>query len=575
MRYERQVRGQNFYDLDRNLHDVLARLAPEALSRWQDTLSDFGAWVGGAVDEEAEYTDRFAPPVLEAYDRDGELTNHIRHNPKWEAVSREVYRRGIVGLNYGDEPAPFAVTFAMSYLLSQSDPSLHCPVTMTGAVAYVLDRFAAKSVREKYLHQLTRMDGEALTGGTWATELHGGSDVGATTTVARRAGDHFVLNGLKWFTSNANGGLAVATARPEGAPEGSKGLGLYLVPTHLEDGSPNPMRLRRLKDKLGTRGVPTGEIDLTDTFAVEVAPPPDGFKLMMEALEFSRLHNAMASIGLQRRAFLEAVSYASHRSAFGRVITSYPMLQDQLIEMTARLEAGVALSFEAVRAFDHAHGVDLDRASEQERVWLRLATALAKYQTAEDAIDGCSAAIEIIGGNAYTYDYATPRLLRDAQVLTVWEGPANIQALEVLRMLGNRYPGFEAFTARIEGIMEATPEALGDQVTVLAGALRECVAAVEFVRSDPAEAQRHARKLMALMAELLGGALLVEEAGEALTRGDGRKALIARWYLERHFAPPARRGILPGQDWGQAHFEALIRYEPVAPSATPARRAAG
>jgi hypothetical protein len=123
--------------------------------------------------------------------------------------------------------------------------------------------------------------------------------------------------------------------------------------------------------------------------------------------------------------------------------------------------------------------------------------------------------------------------------------------------------------------MEATPEALGDQVTVLAGALRECVAAVEFVRSDPAEAQRHARKLMALMAELLGGALLVEEAGEALTRGDGRKALIARWYLERHFAPPARRGILPGQDWGQAHFEALIRYEPVAPSATPARRAAG
>ena len=196
MRYERSTRGQNFYELDRNLRDVLERIAPEAQTRWQGTLSDFGAWVGGAVDEEADYTDRFAPPVLEPYDRDGERINRIRYNPMWEAVSREVYQRGIVGLNHQDQPAPFVVTFAMGYLLSQSDISLFCPATMTGAVAYVLDRFAPAPVREKYLHWLTRMDGEALTGGTWATELHGGSDVGATTTVARAEGDHFRLNGL-------------------------------------------------------------------------------------------------------------------------------------------------------------------------------------------------------------------------------------------------------------------------------------------------------------------------------------------------------------------------------------------
>lgn len=575
MRYERNTRGQNFYELDRNLADVLERIAPEARARWQGTLSDFGAWVGGAVDEEADYTDRFAPPVLEAYDRDGERVNHIRHNPMWEAISTEVYRRGIVGLNYQDQPAPFVVTFAMGYLLSQSDISLFCPVAMTGAVAYVLDRFAPAPVREKYLHRLTRTDGEALTGGTWATELHGGSDVGATTTVARAEGDHFRLTGLKWFASNPNGGLALATARPEGAPEGTKGLGLYLVPTHLDDGGLNPMLLRRLKQKLGTRGVPTGEIDLIDTFAVEVAPPPEGFKLMMEALEFSRVHNAMAAAGLQRRAFLEAVSYASHRSAFGAAITGYPMLQDQLIEMVARLEAGVALAFEAARAFDQAHGHGLQRAGEHERVWLRLSTALAKYQTAEDAIGSCGAAIEVMGGNAYTDDYPTPRLLRDAQVLTVWEGPANIQALEVLRMLGNRYPGFEAFTARVDAILEAAPAALDDQVAVLEGAVKECVAAVEYLRGDAEEAQRHARKLMALMAELLAAALLVEEAAAALSRGDGRKALIARWYVERHFSPPARRGILPGQDWAQVHFEALIGYEPVALQAAPARRAAG
>ncbi len=572
MRYERQTRGQNFYALDANLQALLGRIAPEALARWQDRLSEFGAWVGGELDEEAEYTDRFGRPVLEAFDRDGELTNRVRMNPQWEAASRQVYRLGAVGLNYTDDPAPFLVTFAMGYMISQSDASLHCPVTMTGAVAYVLDRFAPAEVRERYLHQLTRMDGEALSGGTWATELHGGSDVGATTTVARRTGDHFALSGLKWFVSNPSGGLALATARPEGAPSGTKGLGLYLVPSHLDDGSPNPMHLRRLKDKLGTCGIPTGEIDLNESFAVELAPPPDGFKLMMEALEFSRIQNALSAAGMQRRAFLEAVSYASHRQAFGDTITRYPMIQDQLIEMMAHLEAGVALSFEAARAFGEARVVDLAQAAGPERAWLRLVTALAKYQTAEDANTACRSAIEVIGGNGYTYDYVTPRLHRDAQVLTVWEGPANIQALEVLRLLGNRYPGFHAYAERVEGVIEGAPAELGDLAGVLRSALDDCREAVAYLQGDAAEAQRHARKLMALMAELLGGALLLEEASAGLAAGDGRKALIARWFLERHFDPPRRRGIVAGQDWAHAHFEELVGYEAVAvPPAAPAR----
>ena len=571
MKYERRTRGQNFYELDCNLGELLRRVGPEVLARWGDTLASFGAWVGAEVDEEAEYTDRFGRPVLEAYDLDGNLVNNIRQNPAWEAASAEAYRRGVVGLNYVDDPAPFVVTFAMGYLLSQSDVSLHCPVTLTGAVAYVVDRFGPPQAREKYLHELVRMDGEALTGGTWATELHGGSDVGATTTTARRMGDHFVLNGLKWFTSNAGGGLAVATARPEGAPDGSEGLGLYLVPTRLDDGSPNPMRIRRLKEKLGICGIATGEIELTDTLGVELAPPPEGFKVMMEALEFSRIHNTMAAAGLQRRAFLEAVSYASHRSAFGSVITDYPMVQDELIQMVVRLEAGSALAFEAGLAFDEAHHLSLSQAAEQERVWLRLVTTLAKYQTAEDANMTCRAAIELIGGNAYTYDYVTPRLLRDAQVLTVWEGPANIQALEVLRLLGNRYPGFQAFAARVQGIIGAAPADLGELAGSLSRALGDCRDAVAYVQGEAGEAQRHARKLMALMAELLAGALLLEEATLGLDRGDVRKALIARWFIERHFAPPPRRGILPGQDWAHAHFDALIGYDPVAaPQAAPA-----
>lgn len=573
MTYPEEIRGQNFFELDPELHAILSARAPADCKGWAPLLSDFGAWVGGPVDEEADYTDRYGPPVLEAYDRDGETANRIVHNPAWTTISRQVYEKGIVGLNYGNDRAPFLLTFAMGYLLSQSDPSLHCPVTMTGALAYVLDRFAPKPVRDRYLHDLIRRDGKALTGGTWATEKHGGSDVGATTTIATPIdgeGGAFRLNGLKWFASNADGGLALATARPVGAPEGSKGLGLYMVPTHLDHGGANPMRLRRLKEKLGTRGVPTGEIDLIDTWAVEVAPPPEGFKLMMEALEFSRIQNAMASVGIHRRAFLEAVSFAVHRQAFGTVITEYPMVQNEILDVMVMLEAGMALGFGAAGAFDDAAGLGLDEAAHPARIWLRMITALAKYFTAEEAIGACSKAIEIIGGNGYVCDRITPRLLRDAQVLTVWEGPANIQALELLRLLGNRYPGFETFIERVETCLEGDGRSLrtaagADIQKPVAAALADCRDAVDLVRADAGEAQRHARKLLALMADTLAAALLVEQAAAGLAAdGDRRKAIIARLFIERRFAHPKRRGILPGQDWAQRHFDDLIHYRRVA-----------
>ena len=568
MRYEPDMRGQNFFALDTNLHAVLRRADGAAFERWRETLSAFGAWVGDEVDAEATYTDRLGRPTLESYDRDGEPVNRVHHNPLWETVSREVYRRGAVGLNYGDQPAPFLITFAMGYLLSQADVSLHCPVTMTGAVAFVLDRFAPETVRRRYLGELTRMDGAAQTAGTWATELHGGSDVGASTTVARGTGDSVRLDGLKWFVSNVGGDLAAATARPEGAAAGSAGLGLYLVPARLEDGSPNRFRVRRLKDKLGTCGIPTGEVELADTHAIEIAPPPQGFKLMMEALGFSRIHNAMASAGLQRRAFLEAISFADHRVAFGRTITDYPMVRDELLRIVVELEADTALAFSAARAFDAA------AADEAERPWLRLATALAKHRTAEHANTTCRAAIEIIGGNGYVDDRVTPRLLRDAQVTTVWEGPANIQALEVLRMIGERYPGYDAFSERLETIVASAPAAVGDVAAGVEAALADCREAVALVRRDAAAAERHARRLMDLLADTLAAALLLDEASAGEGEGDARKSLLARRFMATHFAPPPRRGIVANEDACQRHFEAIIGYEAVSLAAAP-RRAAG
>src|SRR5271165_2209996 len=533
-----------------NLKSFDTYLEPWLLSRvprmadYGTQLAEFRDWVISDVDAQANYTDRYAPPVLETYDRNGEVVNRIVANRWYEEQHREVYRRGIIGWPYA-ENAPHLLTFTMGYLLAQADISLHCPVTLTGAVAYVLGMHAPDEVRQRYIFDVIRMDGQAKTGGTWATEQHGGSDVGATTTVAVANGDRYALHGLKWFTSNANGGLAVATARPEGAELGSAGLGLYLVPSHLEDGRPNHFRIRKLKDKLGTKGLPTGEIDLLGTEAIEVAPPPAGFKLMMEALEYSRVHNAVGSVGIQRRCLQEALAWAKSRRAFGHVLADYPMVQDELLRMRVHFEAGALLAFESAIAFDAVQQTC------EHRNWLRLVTCLAKYLTAEYAISASRSALELIGGNGYTSDYPVARLLRDAQVLTVWEGPANIQALELLRMLSPRYQGWEQYHARVQGVLDRLPDELGNLRAALHARLQADGDAMAIAMRDEESGQRYARKLLHRMSQSLAFALLCEAAGDAHGRGNSCPAQSA-WRFYEDIEPPAlggenelaRRGVL-------------------------------
>ena len=553
--YPPESRGLNYYALDRNLRALLARRAPDLVARFGGTLMDFGAWAGGPLDEQARYTDRHAPPRLETHDRDGAPVGLVVLNPAYRDCHAEAYRRGVIGLAFGDDPAPHLLSFAMGYLLSEADVSIHCPVTMTGAVAYVLDRLAPADIRARYLPELIRMDGEAKSGGTWATEQHGGSDVGATTTVAEPADGHWRLTGMKWFTSNAGAGLALATARPAGAPEGGKGLGLYLVPSDLDDGQPNRIRNRRLKDKLGTRGLPTAEAELDGAWAVEVASPPDGLKAMMEALEYSRIHNSVAAAGVHRRAFLEAACWVTHRVAFGQPIREYPMVRDALLDLAMEQEASTAIAFESAVAFDAA------LADEARRPWLRTVTALAKYWTAEQAVRAATRAVELVGGNGYTEEWPTARLYRDALVTAVWEGPANIQALELLRAVAGKLPGDQAFLDRIDDVLAALPDGLGDTPAMLRAAHEDCRTALAFIRANPGEGPRLAHRLMDLLADTLSCALLLEEAAADLAAGDRRKSLLADRFAVRRLGP--RPGIGADKDPAHAAFDAILGYAAV------------
>lgn len=507
---------------DRFLQPVLVSRDPR-INTYLERLASFRDWVLTEVDAQANYTDRYAPPALEAWGRDGNVINRIVANSLYDEQHQECYRRGIIAVPY-EESAPHLVSFAMGYLLSQADISLHCPVTLTGAVAYVLGYHAPEGLRSEFLRELTRMDGKTKTGGTWATEKHGGSDVGATTTVAKRKGDRFALLGLKWFASNANSGLAVATARPEGAEAGSAGLGLYLVPSHLENGEPNHLLIRRLKDKLGTKGLATGEVELNGAAAIEIGGPPQGFKLMMEALEYSRVHNAVGSAGVQRRALREALQWCETREAFGSKLIQYPMVQDDLVRIRVQFEAGTLLAFEAALALDAA------LADPKKKAWLRLSTALAKYLTAEYAIGSCRSALELIGGNGYTSDYPIARIYRDAQVLTVWEGPANIQAMELLRLLSPKHGGNALYQKRIRGIVEHMPDSFAALTRTLRSRLAEDEAEITLVLRDPESSARYARKLLHRLSQSLGYALLCERvAGE---NENEVRYLVACRYLE-------------------------------------------
>ncbi|MBN2637906.1 MAG: acyl-CoA dehydrogenase family protein [Bacteroidales bacterium] len=551
----KEVRGMNFFSTDKMLLDFLREYDVAFLERNQQHLSDFGLWVGNEVDEEAEYSDRYAEPKLEAFEKYGNKTNHIVFNPRYKKAHAETYARGIIGQAYGENPEPHLISFVMGYLLSHTDISIHCPVTMTGAVAYVLNTLAPEAVKDKYLYELIRMDGKALSGGTWATELHGGSDVGATTTVAKKSGNAFQLTGLKWFTSNADSGLAVATARPDESIYGSKGLGFYLVPSHLDDGSENNYHIRRLKEKIGTRALATGEIDLEGAFAEEIVPPPYGLKAMMEALEYSRIHNTVSASGSHRRAFLEAMAWTRQREAFSHNILQYPMVQDELLKILFYLEASFALSFESARYFDKA------LADETNRPWLRLATALAKYQTAEWAVQAAKDSMEIIGGNAYTYEFPMSRIMRDVYSLILWEGPANIQAIEVARMCtGKNLTAYDEYRKKITELIQLSASTWKQETEYVNQQMQLIESFVNAMQTDPSAIQLYSRKTMAAMSRTLAAALLLDKAYRAVEHDNNfRMYLVAKGYIDH-----LQQVTAPGSEaLNRKHFKAILFYEPV------------
>jgi acyl-CoA dehydrogenase len=321
--------------------------------------------------------------------------------------------------------------------------------------------------------------------------------------------------------------VILALARPEGAPDGTKGLGLFLVPKTLADGSRNHYRINRLKDKLGVRSMPTGEVTFEGAEAFVIGDVRKGFAYMTEMLNLSRLYNAVASIGLMRRAIYEAIAHAQTRQAFGRSIIEFPLMQRVLADLIVEHEAAMALVFETIRQLDLIDSGTGDMAAER---CLRLLTPMAKYYTGRLAVQTASEAIEVLGGNGYIEEFVTSRLLRDAQVLPIWEGTTNILVLDAVRAMSKE----EALTALMEAntarLQSVTLPALRDARAAVEDRSSELQTKISLLLHEDAETTFAAKDVTDKLVQVTQASLLLSEAQD-----DSATRSLAQYFIEKHF----------------------------------------
>jgi alkylation response protein AidB-like acyl-CoA dehydrogenase len=377
--------------------------------------SDFFAVVMDVVEPAVAEAER-NPPRLGA---DGE----IEFDPAYHRAGRAVWASGIVGASAREQAALF-------YALAHAGEGGHaCPVVCTAGLVRALRTRASDELRERFLPPLLETDYDrAQRGAQFLTERHGGSDVGANRVEAVPDSDAWRLYGEKWFCSVADADQFVVTARPRGAPEGTRGIGCFLVPR--EGGG---FRIRRLKDKLGTRALATGEIEFEGAVAYPLGQLEDGFKTAVSVLNTSRWLNSVGSTGLMKRAFLEASSFAREREAFGGPIGRFPLVQENLAVMKSEEAAAYASTMHLTELVSR---IDEGSASDDDVVWHRLLVNGNKFVTSLAATQVVRRGIETLGGNGTIEDFSPlPRLYRDAIVFESWEGTHNVLCAQALRDL--------------------------------------------------------------------------------------------------------------------------------------------
>lgn len=474
------------------------------------SLESYSHFVRDELEPVAFEVDRRARPYLAHHDSLGGDPEEVVLNPAFRTALRKVFASGLAtGALEGRHP--WWRTFALGYLTT--DVGAFCSATVTMATAFSLAKFGSDDLRDRFLSPLLE-DGGSSGGATWGTEAHGGSDLGANrTTAVPSSGGRFLLTGEKYFCSNVGASCAVVTARPAGAPDGPKGLRLFLVPSQKEDGSAN-WRVRRLKEKLGTTSVPTGEVSLLESEGYLVGRDDEGIIPTMEMLNVSRICNAVGSAGLVARAQDHARDHVGKREAFGKRLRAHPLAAQELARLEVEAASSAALAFEPAFAFDEVWK-ERPSKSPTSRL-LRFATHAAKFVTAEQAVRATGATMELFGGPGYLEEFPIAKLWRDAAVLPIWEGGANRQALDAAE-ISVRYRPEAVWLAAARTELDRSPS---DRCRVF---LERRLAAADL----PSDEESRSRSRLLALAELRQLTLLLVNA-HAREGAPGPEALRAR-----------------------------------------------
>lgn len=545
--------GLNWYRSDPSLRALLQRrLTPDELEWAEPRLDHLGELCAGPITRRADETDR-NPPRLERYDRWGHDVSRIVVPESVLASRRDLYDAGFERPDVHREAQSKGLrtthfVAASQYLLDQADIGMMCALGTGGEmVARLVAEYAPPDVRELVI-------GKFASGEWWGstaqllTERSGGSDLAQIETTATKHGesDAWTLNGFKWFASNADGHAWVVLAKPEGAPDGLRGVCSFLVLQERRDGSRNGIRIRRLKDKLGTKSVASAEVELCDAEAFLLAPTGDapaagggdgrGLSRMMELTNGARLGIAMMGLGCARRSFVEAACYARARPAFGAPLADHPLMRRKLVEMACDVHAAMAL------VFDGYSTADASGAGGR----LRLGAPLAKLMAARLGVTAASDAIEIHGGNGYVETWPVARILRDAQVNTVWEGADNILCLDVRRAIERE----QAHLPLLKRMEKAASAAAGHPgAELVSGAVSQAEQAVSsWIRlngSDRDAAEARLFPLSVLLSRVYAAAVLWEQAAwEAEHLGSTHRLLAAELWTRRRITEAGPLGEL-------------------------------
>jgi len=534
--FQEPPRLTNAFEEDRALRSWLRRHVPEGvLAEIEPHLAHMGELAAGRLHDLGRAS-RLDEPRHVPFDAWGRRIDRVEVNAAWKEYARVAAEEGVVGVAYERRHGCYSRVHQMclAYLFAPSSQTYSCPLAMTDGAARTLQLLGSSELRERALQRLVSRDPEvAWTSGQWMTERTGGSDVGLSETVARRAADGtWRLFGTKWFTSAVTSEMALTLARPEGNGPGGKGLALFYLEVRRPDGALNGITVHRLKDKLGTRHLPTAELTLDGTVAVPLAGTRDGVRHMASMLNLTRTWNAISSVAGMQRGLALARDYASRRVAFGAPLDQKPLHLETLADLATDHEICLNLVLHEVLVLGKS---EVGEASGDELAALRALQPITKLFTGKVAVASASEVLECFGGAGYVEDTGLPALLRDAQVLSIWEGTTNVLSLETLRALAAE-DGWEA-------LLQLARRAIGtpsDDRLVRLGALavdtatRAVAWAREAAGSSRPLLEAGARRFAITLARSLGLALAVGQADWSLrVEGNVRPLLVAERFASR------------------------------------------